>query len=34
MVSKDYPICTKDKLGSITIQSLEGDLRAKGSQVK
>ena len=32
--SKDYTICIKDKLGSIAILSLEGDLRAEGSQVK
>ena len=29
--SKDYTICIKDKLGSIAILSLEGDLRAEGS---
>ena len=34
MVSKDYTICIKDKLGSIAILSLERDLRAKGSHVK
>ena len=34
IVSKDYTICIKDKLGFIAILSLERDLRAKGSQVK
>ena len=32
--SKDYTICIKDKLGSIAILSLEGDLRVERSQVK
>ena len=34
ILSKDYTICIKDKLGFITILSLKGDLRAEGSQVK
>ena len=29
--SKDYTICIKDKLGSLAILSLEGDLRAEKS---
>ena len=32
--SMDCTICIKDKLGSIVILSLEGNLRAEGSQVK
>ena len=34
IVSRDYTVCIKDKLGSIVILSLEWDLRVEGSQVK
>ena len=34
IVSKDYTISIKEKLGSIAILSLEVDLRDEGSKVK